>query len=163
MVTGFDHVHLYATDTGATLAFWCDALGAERIGVLGDLTLLVLGGQFIAVSEFPDDIEPTAPPPVGDGAVKAGFGVAHVGLNVDDIDALLPALEAAGAVVHSAPRGDGPIRYVYFTAPDGVVVELTQYVVPAHLAPAIAFLRGFNRAVHAAKRTIGKALVRAAT
>lgn len=72
-------------------------------------------------------------------------------------------LEAAGVDVHSEARGDGPIRYVYFTAPDGVIIELTQYVLPAKLRPAAAVLDLFNRGVHKARTAIGKALVKGAT
>lgn len=162
-VMSFDHIHLYTADPAATLAFWCGALGAERVGALGDITLLILGGQFIAVSEFPPDIEPRDPPADGHGAVRAGFGVAHVGLNVDDLRRLLPRLEAAGARAHGAVRDQPPVRFVYLTGPDGVVIELTQYVLPAKLRPAGVALAGFNRAVHIARRTIGRALIAAAT
>ncbi len=162
MVNSFDHVHLYSANPDAAMEFWCGVLGAEKIGMIGNNTLLILGGQFLAVSAYPPGIAPADAPAHGDGALMAGFGVAHLGLNVSDIDALLPALEAAGAKLHGEPRGEPPIRFVYFTAPDGVVVELTQYVLPAKLAPAGFALRGFNRAVHAAKRAIGRALVGAA-
>jgi catechol 2,3-dioxygenase-like lactoylglutathione lyase family enzyme len=163
MVLAFDHVHFYATDPDAARAFWCDVLGAEEVGQLGKNLLLILGGQFIALSGYPPDIAPAAPPAPGDGALRAGFGVAHLGLNVADLEALLPALVAAGCTVHSAPRGEGPLRYVYFTAHDGIVVELTQYVLPRKLRPAELALRGFNHAVHRTKKMIGRALVRAAS
>ncbi len=61
------------------------------------------------------------------------------------------------------PEGSGAIRYVYFTAPDGVVVELTEYVLPPALRPLLAALNVFNRSVHRARRVIGKALVKGAT
>jgi catechol 2,3-dioxygenase-like lactoylglutathione lyase family enzyme len=162
MVTTFDHVHFYAADPIAARAFWCDVLGAEVVGTVGKNLLLILGGQFIALSGFPPDIAPAAPPVVGDGALRAGFGVAHLGLNVDDLDALLPRLVASGCTIHSAPRGGAPLRYVYFTAHDGIVVELTQYVLTRRLRPVELALRGFNRAVHRTKKLIGRALVRAA-
>ncbi len=171
----FDHVHIYSADPEVALKFWQQAMGAEPVGDLGDVRLLILGGQFLAISAFPEGNEPAEAGEIGDGAFKRGLGVAHVGINVDDIQALLPRLEAHGAVVHTAfregselrgapsdPGESSPLRYVYFTAPDGVIVELTQYVLPRHLVPAARALSGFNRAVHIARRSIGRALVRAA-
>ena len=167
MITSFDHIHLYSADLDATLSFYENTLGAEPIGALpnshgGHNHLLLLGGQVLALSENPPGIEPKNPPKHGDGALTHGFGVAHLGLNVDELAPIIRRLEAAGIEVHAEPRGTGPIRYVYFTAPDGVVIELTEYVLPIKLRPAAAALRAFNRSIHRARRLIGKTLVKAA-
>lgn len=168
MTVTFDHVHIYSAKPELALEFWREAMGAEPVGDLGAVKLLILGGQFLAISAFPEGNEPAEARELGDGAFKRGLGVAHVGINVDDIEALLPKLEAHGAEVHTSfrehgkLRGEGPLRFVYFTAPDGVIVELTEYVLPRHLVPAARALSGFNRAVHVARRSIGRALVRAA-
>jgi len=164
----FDHLHVYAADPTATCHFWQQVLGAEAVGDIpnafgGHNHVLLLGGQYLVVSAFPPDTLPGTPGAVADGALTGGWGVAHLGLNVPALAPVIARLEAAGVHVHSAPRGTGPIRYVYFTAPDGVVVELTQYAVRRRLRPALFLLRGFNRGVHAARRVIGRALVRAAT
>ena len=168
MAVTFDHVHIYSADPELALKFWSGAMGAEPVGDLERVKLLILGGQFLAISEFPEGNEPTDASELGDGAFKRSLGVAHVGINVDDIEALLPKLEAHGAEIHTEFRGDGglrgegALRFLYLTAPDGVIVELTQYVLPRHLVPAARALSGFNRAVHVARRSIGRALVRAA-
>jgi catechol 2,3-dioxygenase-like lactoylglutathione lyase family enzyme len=163
----FDHVHIYAQDLPRSLHFYTAVLGAEEVGKIpkevGFNHILLLGGQFMAVSAFPPGITPREPPAVGDGALQVGFGVAHIGLNVASLDELLPKLERAGITPHSAPRGGSPVRYVYFTGPDGVVFEVTQYQVSAKLEPAIKALALFHRGVHAAKRVIGKRLLAAAT
>lgn len=167
MITNFDHVHFYTADLAATIGFYQDVLGAEPIGDIpnshgGFNHLLLLGGQFLVVSEYPPGIEPAEPPAHGDGALTHGFGVAHVGLNVDDLDPILDRLAVAGIEAHSEPQGDGPVRYVYFTGPDGVVFELTQYVLPLKLKAAAAALKVFNRSVHRARKAIGKALIKGA-
>ncbi|MEZ4324552.1 MAG: VOC family protein [Polyangiales bacterium] len=169
----FDHVHVYAQDLPHTLDFYMTVLGAEPMGKIpkdngatGDDAfnhILLLGGQFMAVSAFPPGIAPRTPPEADDGALRVGFGVAHIGLNVANLEAVIPAIERAGYVPHSEPRGGDPVRYVYFTGPDGVVFELTQYQVSPQLEPAIKALALFDRAVHAAKRAIGKRLLAAAT
>lgn len=164
MITSFDHIHIYASDPAATLSFYERNLGAERVGAIPasggrSNQFLILGGQYIAVSEFPAGMEPAAAPGVGDGAMKNGFGISHLGLNVDDLDRVIARLVSDGVDVHSDVNESGPIRFVYFTAPDGVVIELTQYVLPAKLRPIAAGLRAFNRGVHFTKRAIAKKLL----
>ena len=167
MITNFDHVHIYCRDLEASLDFYQGTLGAEALGEIpsssgGSNHFLLLAGQFLRLSHYPPGIAPADPPAVGDGALTCGFGVAHLGLNVTSLASIIARLRASGVHVHGEPRGGGPIRFVYFTAPDGVIIELTEYVLPARLRPVGAALNLFNRAVHASRRTIGKALIKAA-
>jgi len=166
MITALDHIHLYAADPERTLRFYEDCFGAERLGALGNdhgdhNHFLLLGGQLLVVSAFPPDIEPADPPEVGDGARRAGFGVAHFGLQTADLAGVVAKLERAGVDVHSAPRGEGAIRYVYFSAPDGVVIELVQLVLPPKLEKLRPLFDAYNRAVHVTKRAFAKQLFRA--
>ena len=89
---------------------------------------LALGGQIIVLGSFPTGMGPVTPPEAGDGAYANGFGIAHFGLRVIDLDTSIDDLSAAGVcvlseVVHE-PTG---LSYAYVAAPDGVVLELTQY------------------------------------
>ncbi|MCA9670506.1 MAG: VOC family protein [Myxococcales bacterium] len=163
-VTAFDHVHIYARDVEHTIAFYQRCFGAEPVGTLaaGDGRVhrfVILGGQYIAISPFPATMQPRDAPPVGDGAVQSGFGIAHVGLNVDDIDAAVAHLRRNGVDVHGDVAGAGALRYVYASAPDGVIVELTQYVLPPKLAPGAKLLALLNSAIHAMRRTIARKLM----
>lgn len=59
-------------------------------------------------------------------------GNAHLGINVDDLDAEVERLRAGGFAVRSAPITvpDGPaagVRAVYATDPDGNTVELVEW------------------------------------
>lgn len=166
MTSVLDHIHIYATSPADTMAFYEDVLGAERIGPLptagsDTIHLLILGGQYLAVSRFPEGVEPTTPPDYVHGALATGYGVAHFGLNVDDLDGVMGKLKAAGTEVHGDPESSGPLRFVYFTGPDGVVIELTQYVLPAKLRPVAAGLKAFNRFVHMGRRLIAKQMINA--
>ncbi len=168
MITSFDHIHLYSADLSRSLEFYEQVLGAEPVGAIpndhgGKNHVLILGGQHLVLSAYPPGLDPHTPPAHGDGALTHGFGVAHLGLNVRDLEPFVRRLEAAGVEVHSAPRGRGAVRYVYFTAPDGVVIELTEYVVAAKLRPAIAALEAFNKAIHLARRRVTRTLLRRAT
>lgn len=165
MISNFDHIHLYASDLSATLAFYERTLGADRVGAIpnshgGHNHLVLLGGQFLAISDYPPGHKASEIPPYGDGALAAGFGVAHLGLNVDELEPVIKRLAAAGVAVHSPPQGEGAIRYVYFTAPDGVVIELTQYALPAKLRVAASALKLFNIGVHKARLRFATMLVK---
>jgi catechol 2,3-dioxygenase-like lactoylglutathione lyase family enzyme len=167
MINSFDHVHLYARDLAVALRFYTHDLGAENIGILpsnsgSDNHLLLLGGQFLVVSRFPEGMEPATPPPEGDGALTHGFGVAHFGLNVADLAQTIATLQSSGVRVHSSPRGAGAVRFVYFTAPDGVVIELTEYKLPPKLRPLAKVAVGIDRGIHRVRRLLGQQLVRGA-
>lgn len=162
-----DHVHVYAADPDATIAFYERFFDAERVGQLGTRDgrsneFIVLGGQVVVISAFPPGLESHEPPEVGDGALKSGYGVSHLGINVADLDGLVAKLRAAGVSVHDEPVTSGAIRYVYLSAPDGVIVELTQYVVPRHLKPALSALHAFNRGVHKARKALTQTLLKLA-
>ncbi len=160
-----DHIHIYAADPAATLAFYLDVLGADPLGSIpsggGDRRnhFVIVGGQVLAVSGFPAGMAAVEVPAVGDGATHTGYGVAHIGLNVTDIDEQVSRLRAAGVVPHSEPRRSGPLRYVYFTGPDGVIFELTQYDLPRRFTPAVKALNGLNRTIHRVRRRVTSTLL----
>jgi lactoylglutathione lyase len=136
-VESLDHIHIYAADPEASVGFYELHFEAKEVHRnTGDddrvQIFLALGGQIVVVASFPDGMTPTAPPGSGDGAYDHGFGVAHFGLRVLDIAAALEELTAGGvAVLTKTTPGFSGLEYAYIAAPDGVVIELTQYDVPA--------------------------------
>ena len=132
-VRSLDHIHIYAAEPERSAKFYTDHFEAEELirnhNINDDLRIfLSLGKQILVVGTFPTGLSAAAPPLVGDGAFTHGFGIAHFGLRVDDVEAAASELTAAevpviGAVVHE----DSGLSYVYVEAPDGVVLELTQY------------------------------------
>jgi catechol 2,3-dioxygenase-like lactoylglutathione lyase family enzyme len=164
MIT-FDHIHIYTADPEHSIHFYEDCLGAERLGAISNAAgaenhLLILGGQFIAIGHFPAGMKPSPPPEVGDGALRNGSGVAHFGINVDDLDEFVLRLAQKGIELHRPVKDAGSLRYAYFSAPDGVVIELTEYRVPRKLTPAVFLLNSVNRSVHLIKKTMAKAMVK---
>ena len=156
-VLSFDHVHVYAADPERAIAFYTGHFGAERVGAVpnadgDDNHFLVLGGQLLVVSAAPRALLRSA---VGTGGGAAGpYGLAHIGFNVADVDATLAELSAAGVQVLQSVRESGLIRYAYVGGPDGVAIELTQYILPARLRPLAPVLAGYNKAVHAIRRQL---------
>ena len=133
-VKSLDHIHVYAADPDSSARFYEDFFGALSINrdtnINGDLRIfLALGQQVLVVGTFPDGLEPAEPPKAGDGAYTHGFGVAHFGLRVEDVDAAVAELTGSGVRVLSPTVHEASgLTYAYVAAPDGVVIELTQYV-----------------------------------
>ena len=132
-VKTLDHIHIYAAEPEESARFYSDHFEAKEIlrntNTNGDTRIfLALGGQVLVLGNFPKGIEPASPPEAGDGAYRHGFGVAHFGLRVEDLRAALVEIATSGvralSQVVEEPSG---LRYAYIAAPDGVVVELTQY------------------------------------
>lgn len=163
MITSIDHIHIHAADPWVTIRFYESCLGAERLGSIpsgegGENHGVLLGGQLLVISEFPPGMKPAEPPEAGDGALRSGFGVAHFGLQTTDLDVVLGRLRDAGADVHAEARRAGSVRYAYATAPDGVVIELVELHLPAHLKPFLPLLNGVNRTIHLTRRALAKQL-----
>lgn len=112
-----DHVHLFASDLAATLDFLQRMLGAtivwdeEAAGVR--TVRLRIGDAFVHVYEQ----APKAP---------RGGAVHHIGLETDDLDALVARMRANGHAFRNAVREEPRFRYVMTAGPDDLLVELFQ-------------------------------------
>ncbi|HTW70604.1 MAG TPA: VOC family protein [Acetobacteraceae bacterium] len=126
----YDHVHLRSTDPDATGRFFETMFGAEVMrdvyppGTLypGQMRVSMrLGGQKVLVAPaHPHD-------PTGAAPQFPYYGVEHIGLTVDDVDAAVEELRAKGAEIAIGPltRSAG-LRLAFVRGPDGVMVELVQ-------------------------------------
>ena len=132
-VKSLDHIHIYAAEPEESGRFYTHHFEAKPVlrntNANGDTRIfLALGGQVLVLGSFPKGHAPAPPPEAGDGAYRHGFGVAHFGLRVADVDAAVAELSASGVrVLGEAVQEASGLRYAYVAAPDGVVVELTQY------------------------------------
>ena len=132
-VESLDHIHIYAAEPEESARFYQHHFDAKLVlrntNSNGDTRIfLALGGQVVVIGGFPAGMTATPPPETGDGAYSHGFGVAHFGLRVADLRAAIAELSASGVRVLSQPvRETTGLSYAYVAAPDGVVVELTQY------------------------------------
>ncbi len=132
-VHSLDHLHIYAAEPEESARFYERHFQAKPLhrntNVNGDARIfLSLGGQILVLGSFPNGLAPARPPEPGDGAYSHGFGVAHFGLRVEDVGAAVAELSASGVRILSQPvREPSGLTYAYVAAPDGVIVELTQY------------------------------------
>ena len=125
----FHHVHLRSPDPEATAAFYRRMFGAavtravypEGSPYAGQPRLaLDLGGQRVLIAPA----HPTRPNAVVESPY---FGVEHIALEVDDLDAAVAALDAKGASFWQRPKPTPTgNRNAFVRAPEGVLVELVQ-------------------------------------
>jgi lactoylglutathione lyase len=126
----YDHVHLRSADPDAMGRFFETMFGAEvkrdiyPPGTLypGQMRVSMrLGGQKILVAPaHPHD-------PTGAAPSFPYYGVEHIGLTVDDVDAAVAELREKGADIAIGPLTRNPgLRLAFVRGPEGVMVELVQ-------------------------------------
>ena len=109
------HVHLFAGDLDATIAWWRGMLDAEvafdgEFGGARNAFLRVGGGRLHLYDQPPRE--------GGGGAIH------HVGIRVEDLRALVARMQAKGIAFRNEVREFGWWRYIMCAAPDGVLLEL---------------------------------------
>ena len=131
-VEALDHIHIHSLDPDASGEFYVrhfEGTVVERQDE-GPTVLLALGGKILIFSPVPEGVAPTTPPAFADGSRTPGCGVAHLGLRVADVKAAVDALGADGVEILAQPVVTPALTYAYVGAPDGIVLELTQYEIP---------------------------------
>ncbi len=126
----YDHVHLRSPDPEATARFFETMFDAEVTrGVYPPGTLypgqlritMQLGGQRVLIAPtHPHDPTRAAP-------AFPYYGLEHIGLAVDDVDAACAELRAKGADIAIGPLTRNPgSRLAFVRGPEGIMVELVQ-------------------------------------
>lgn len=117
MRVSLDHIHIFSSHLAATVQFFTDMLGASVVwdeNAAGVRTVrLALGRGFIHVYDQP---------PKGE---RAG-AIHHVGVETDDLDALVGRMKAKGFEFRNAVREEEKFRYVMVAGPDNLLIELFQ-------------------------------------
>jgi len=133
MAESLHHVHIFAADVGATVAWWRDMLGGEVIydGAFG-------GARNVFMRVGRGGLNIYDQPPRG----TRGGAIHHIGIQTDDLNALVDRMRAAGAGFRGGIREFGTWRYIMCAAPDDVLLELFE-VDETLQPPAVAdYLRG---------------------
>jgi methylmalonyl-CoA/ethylmalonyl-CoA epimerase len=122
------HVGIAVADLDAAVARWCSLLGAE---VEAEEVVASQGVRAVALRTGSGRVELlsalAADTPVGRFLERRGEGMHHVGFGVDDVEAELSLLRAAGAtLIDEQPRQGlyGPVAFVHPETMGGVLVEL---------------------------------------
>jgi catechol 2,3-dioxygenase-like lactoylglutathione lyase family enzyme len=110
------HTHLFASNVDACIAFWRDHFGAV---VLLDTAFAGARNVFMRVGEGRLHLYDQAPKHLGAGTVH------HLGIETDELDALVGRLRAAGVSVTDV-RHHAEADYAMAQGPDDVLLELFQ-------------------------------------
>jgi catechol 2,3-dioxygenase-like lactoylglutathione lyase family enzyme len=145
MILAIRHTGLVVHDLDRALHFWCEILGFEltrRMEESGPYIDAMMGlkdvrvttakltapdGRMVELLKFhshPDTPQWNGQP------YSTGF--THIALTVDNLDALMPKLRAAGVTFPDIPQTspDGYAKVTYARGPEGVLLELVQILKP---------------------------------
>jgi len=128
-----NHLGIATKDISEALKFWEDSLGLENVHteVVPDqkvkVAMLPLGESRIEL------LEPTADDsPISKFLEKRGGGIHHIAVEVEDIEASLAKLRAAGTrLIDESPRigAEGClVAFVHPSSANGVLLELVQTI-----------------------------------
>lgn len=126
----FHHIHLRSPDPERTAEFYRNTFGAEITRAQYPPTsqyaglprlAMTLGGQRILFA-------PTHPSkPSGAPPEAPYYGIEHIGLTVDDIDAAAKELDSKGVTFVQRPTATATgNRNAFIRGPEGVLIEIIQ-------------------------------------
>jgi catechol 2,3-dioxygenase-like lactoylglutathione lyase family enzyme len=109
------HVHLFASDLDASVRFYTEIFGGE---VVLDAELAGARNVFIRIGSGRLHLYDQPPARPGPGSIH------HVGIQTDDLDAVMARLVTGGVSLRKGATDLGAWRYVMVPAPDEVLIEL---------------------------------------
>ena len=118
-----DHLHIKSREPEAAAAFYVRAFGARETGrqsvPAGVRIVLDLDGLALFVESVPEGTV---------GVPAAPYcGLEHLGLAVDDLDALVADLASKRITLEAPPSSPRPgVRIAFVKAPDGARVEILE-------------------------------------
>jgi catechol 2,3-dioxygenase-like lactoylglutathione lyase family enzyme len=115
-VRGFHHIHLRSTDPAASLGWYRQRFGGERVKYQGE-DALKYGDVLVMV-------ERTTAAPVP----SVGHALDHLGWRVSDLEQTLAGLNGVTVLqgVTELKLATGPIHYAFVQDPEGTKIELVQ-------------------------------------
>lgn len=120
----FHHVHILCKDLEKMIWFFTESIGAElvrrkKFGTADGASLDLQGTAInLRVARADETLE-------GD-ASRTVYGYHHIGLEVEDIDAVFNDLRAQGYSFFMPPTDIPDLRIAFFRGPEDIVVELVQ-------------------------------------
>lgn len=140
-VSGTDHVGFAVSSLDRAIAFWTEGLGGTviRTGRMGGAFLSEVTGAHgaevrMAIVEVADqriELLEYASAPAASGPIRQPYqpGMAHLALQVSDLDAAIAGIASHGWRPQGTPMAitEGPragTRVMYVVGPDGETIEL---------------------------------------
>lgn len=129
-LTGLAHIALYTKDMETSLKFY-ETLG----GIVADQADVkkAIGTNHIKIVQMPGFFLEIIEPHDGSPVTAEGGLFPHIAIEVDDVDAAVADLKAAGINTFRTPEPNsmpifGGIRNIFFYGPDGELLELLQHL-----------------------------------
>ena len=127
-----DHIHIYSAEPDESARFYAEMFEAILIGTKkssygATMYFLRLGGLALVLAPHPPGSQPQIPGTYVDGLFQDGFGVAHFGLHVENLDEAIETIRRRGGSMLSKPREYDGLRFAYVGGPDGVIIELLEH------------------------------------
>ena len=131
-IESFDHVHIYSREPEEAAKFYMSFFGSEKLyqkmEAGGLRFFLLLGGQIIVIGPFPSHRAVSKSIDLDENPYQHQIGLDHFGIRVKNLGAAVKELREQGVQVLAEPvSGSSGISYAFIAAPDGVIIELTQY------------------------------------
>jgi len=131
-IESFDHIHIYSNEPEEATKFYVRFFGSEQLykkaGAGGIRVFLSLGGQIIVIGPFPSDRAAVSADDSNENPHQHQIGLDHFGIRVKDLAAAVQELREQHVQILAEPvSGSSGISYAFIAAPDGVIIELTQY------------------------------------
>lgn len=116
MAFKLNHLHLKSPDPAKTAKFYVENLGATIVSETGN------GGFRLDLNGLPLNVTGM----IDTQTHEQVFGIEHIAIDTDDIDATVASLKAAGAdVLEETSVGNGR-RVCFFEGPEGVCLEVLE-------------------------------------
>lgn len=130
MIKRVHHIGIVVKDLDEAIAMYRDGLGL-KVSTIADMEKDKVQIAFLPTDEA--EIELLQPTDATTGVARflesRGEGIHHIAVEVDDIEAHLRQLEAAGAqLIDKTPRkgADGLVAFIHPRSMKGVLIELVQ-------------------------------------
>ncbi len=128
-IESFDHIHLYSNNSEVSAKFYIEHFESTEVfrkkGAGGEKVYLSLGGLILVIGPLPDDRAISISKEIN---IRHQIGLDHFGLRVKNLTKAVQELKEAGVKILSEPiKGSSGISYAFIAAPDGVIIELTEY------------------------------------
>jgi catechol 2,3-dioxygenase-like lactoylglutathione lyase family enzyme len=124
MANKFHHAHIKSKQPRETAKWWVDMFGATLVPEfsLGEMifTPVDLDGIRIQITGHPD----MDAAKMGEPQPIPYWGLEHIGIEVDDMDAILGRFEEQGFKIYVRRPGPEGYEIAFVDAPDGIVLEI---------------------------------------
>jgi len=116
MTLRLNHVHLKTPDPEKTAKFYVDTLGAKIVSQAGT------GGYRLDLHGLSLNVTPF----IASQTREQKYGMEHIAIDTDEIDALVDKLKAQGINILEQTSISGGRRVCFFEGPDGVQLEFIE-------------------------------------